>query len=49
MSQAPLSIINLMVNKGFKAFMMAEITQFCFKGYGKMNEGRYQLEDTSSG
>lgn len=32
MSQAPLSIINLMVNKGLKAFVMAEITQFYSQG-----------------
>lgn len=43
-SQAPLSNINLMVNKGLKAFVMGEIIQFCSKAYGKMKE-----KNTNSG
>lgn len=41
MSQAPLSNIDLMVNKGLKAFVMDEIIQFCSKGYGNMKEENY--------
>ena len=43
MSQAPLSNIDLMVNKGLKAFVMDEIIQFCSKGYGNMKEENYYL------
>ena len=41
MLQVPLTTINILVNKELKAFVMDEITEFSFMGYGKMKEGSY--------
>lgn len=38
MPQAPLSTINLMVNKLLKAFVVDGITEYFSKGYEKMKE-----------
>lgn len=42
MSQAPLSTINVMVNRVLKAFVMDRIIEVFFsKGYENMNEENY--------